>query len=219
MNKWPPARIMIVDDHPLVRRGLAELIAEEPGLTVCGDAEDAATAIQQVHSAKPDLVIVDLVLKGGHGIELIKQIRAHNANIKMLVSSMHDESLYAERALHAGASGYINKQETPDKVIEGIREVLVGNFFFSPRMTRQLLHRFVEGRPPAAQLPIQSLSDRELEVFELIGGGRSTREVAEHLTLSVKTVETYRENIKHKLDLKNGAELTQHAVQWVLERQ
>jgi DNA-binding NarL/FixJ family response regulator len=211
------SRVFIVDDHPLVRRGLSELINDEAGLEVIGDAEDADTALTRIKRKRPDLVVVDISLKSGHGIELIKQIHEHDESILMLVSSMHDESLYAERAVNAGASGYINKQEAPEKVIEAIHEILAGRVFLSQRMKDRLLHRMVETRSTRGRRGIELLSNRELEVLEQVSLGKTTRVIAEHLGLSTKTIETYRENIKVKLDLRNANELTRYAVQWAME--
>lgn len=212
------ARILIVDDHPVVRRGLAELVADEPDLEVCGEAADAPDALRMVDETNPDLIVVDISLKSGHGIDLIKRIKARNDTVKMLVSSMHDETLFAERALRAGAMGYINKEEASDRVIEAIRHVLRGQIYLSSRMTEGLLHGVVAGREAIDHSSLKRLSDRELEVFEMIGRGMTTRQIAETLRRSVKTVETYRENLKAKLGLKNSAELSRHAVQWALER-
>lgn len=209
-------RILLVDDHPIVRRGLRELVAQEPDLEVCGEAEDAAEALRQLEATRPDVVIVDLTLKAGHGLELIQQIHARDARIKILVSSMHDESLFAERTLRAGALGYINKQESPDKIIDAIRRVLCGEIYLSSRMASRLLHRIAVGEP-LEKHPIEKLTDRELEVFEMIGQGLSTKQIARKLGLSHKTIETHREKIKTKLNLKNSAELSRHATQWVLE--
>jgi len=210
-------RVLIVDDHPIVRRGLRELIADEPDLDVCGEAEDVDGALQLVDAARPDIVVVDLSLKSGHGLELIQQIKSRDDRIKMLVSSMHDESLFAERALRAGASGFISKQEAPDKIIEAVRQVLDGGVYLSSRMSNRLLSR-VSGGQSLDEDPIGGLSDRELEVFEMIGQGLSTKEIAGRLSLSQKTIETHREKIKAKLNLKHGSELGRRAVQWVLER-
>lgn len=211
------ARILIVDDHPLVRRGLRELMDHEPDLEICGEAADADDALQSVESLGPDLVVIDITLKSGHGIELIQKIKAGYRGVKMLVSSMHDESIYAERSLQAGAMGYISKQEDPDQVVEAVRQVLAGKVYLSPSMTEHILGRAVHGDLDLEKPLVESLSNRELEVFELIGKGQTTREISEVLRLSVKTIETYRENIKTKLGLKTGAELTRRAVQWVLE--
>jgi DNA-binding NarL/FixJ family response regulator len=210
-------RILIVDDHPIVRQGLTLLIANEPDLEVCGEAADSGEAVRQLTASRPDLIVVDISLHSGNGIELIKQIRSRDPNVKMLVSSMHDESLFAERALRAGAMGYINKAEATDKVVEAIRQVIRGKIYLSPRMTERMLCRAIGTEESLDHSPIDSLSDRELEVFELIGQGLTTRQIANKLHLSPKTVETYRENIKSKLNLANATELTRHAVQWTLE--
>jgi len=211
------ARVLIVDDHPLFRRGLRAMIEQEPGLQVCGEAADAGEALRQVSVHEPDLVIVDVSLRKGHGIELVKQIRARNKRVKMLMCSMHDDQLFAERALSAGALGYVNKGEAPETILGSIRAVLHGGVYLSGEVSRRLLTRGHSGAGAPACRPGDSLSDRELAVFELIGNGFTTRAVAEQLFLSVKTVETYREHIKAKLGLKNGAELARHAAQWVLE--
>jgi DNA-binding NarL/FixJ family response regulator len=210
------SRIMIVDDHALVRHGLGQLISGEPDLEVCAQAATMDEAMELL-STNPDLIVVDISLKEGSGIELIKQIKVKHPDVHMLVSSMHDESLFAERALHAGAKGYINKQESTDKVLDAIRHVLDGHIYLSPKMTDRLLHGVVEGQKIPETSSIEKLSDRELQVFELIGQGMSTRQIANQLHLSVKTIETHREHIKSKLNLKNGAELSRHAVRWVLE--
>ena len=209
-------RILIVDDHPIVRRGLRELVADETDLEICGEAEDVTQALQQIDATRPDVVIVDLTLKSGHGLELIQEIKARDGQIKMLVSSMHDESLFAERALRAGAAGYINKQESPEKIIDAMRCVLRDEIYLSSRMSNRLLHRISAGEL-LEKTPFESLSDRELEVFEMIGRGMTTKQIARQLDISHKTVETYRENIKSKLNLKNSSELSRHATQWVLE--
>jgi DNA-binding NarL/FixJ family response regulator len=211
------ARVLIVDDHPLFRRALRAIIEQEPGLQVCGEAADAGEALRQVSAHEPDLVIVDVSLKKGHGIELVRQIRARDKRVKMLMCSMHDDELFAERALHAGALGYVNKAEAPETILGGIRAVLLGGVYLSGAVSRRLLTRCDRAGGAAAGRPADCLSDRELAVFELIGHGLTTRAIAEQLYLSVKTVETYREHIKAKLGLKNGAELARHAAQWVLE--
>ncbi len=201
----------------MVREGLALRIASQPGLTVCGEASNVSQALEVLQEMHPDLVIIDISLKDGHGLDLIKQIRQLDENVKMLVSSMHDESLFAERVLRAGAMGYINKQEAPERVIDAIRQVLAGKMVFSSQITERMLHRAV-GRPlPSQKSPIESLTDRELEVFELIGRGLTTRKIANQLGLSVHTIETHREKIKSKLRLRNSAELGRQALQWVLE--
>jgi DNA-binding NarL/FixJ family response regulator len=212
------ARILIVDDHPVVRYGLTQLIQDEPDLAVCGEAADAGKALELVQTLKPDLVLIDISLKGAGGMELIKAIKTQNKWVKMLVHSMHDESLFAERALHAGALGYVNKEEAQDKIIEAIRQVLRGHIYLSGRMTERMMQRVMTGKGKIEESPISSLSDRELEVFELIGKGLSTREIADKLHLSVKTVETYRDHIKTKLGLDNNTELIRQAILWTFEQ-
>jgi DNA-binding NarL/FixJ family response regulator len=214
--KKPKFKILIVDDHPIVRRGLRELVADEPDLEVCGEAEDVTEALQQAKALSPDAVVIDLSLKGGHGLELIQEIKAHDGRIKMLVSTVHDESLFAERVLRAGAMGYISKQESPDKIIDALRQVLRGEIYLSPRMANRLLRRLANGQS-LETTPVDSLSDRELQVFEMIGQGLATKQIARKLDLSHKTIEAHREKIKSKLNLKTGAELSRHATQWVLE--
>ncbi len=211
-------RILIVDDHPLVRTGFAQLISDEPDLEVCGEAADEAEALQLVAATRPDLVIVDLSLAGGSGINLIERIRAHHDDVSMLVASMHDESLFAERVLAAGALGYLNKQEAPDNIIKAIRRVLDGKVYLSDELTERLLDGLTGTTMVPGQSPIQRLSNRELEVFELIGRGMTTGKIADHLRLSIKTIETHRENIKKKLQLASGQELTRHAIHWLMER-
>jgi len=209
-------RILVVDDHPIVCRGLRQLFGDESDLEFVGEAEDVATALKQLQAVDPDLVIVDLSLKNSHGLELIPQIKARNGRVKMLVSSMHDESLFAERVLRAGASGYISKQESPSELIQAIRRVLRGEIYLSSRMSNRLLGRIVGGETLEND-PISGLSNRELQVFEMIGQGLRTKQIAQQLDLSPKTIEAHRENIKTKLNLKSGAELSRHATQWVLE--
>ena len=211
-------RILIVDDHPLVRQGLDLLIREQPGWEVCGHAENMMEAIRMVNDVQPNLVLVDVSLKDGSGIELIKDVKARTPEIRMLVLSNHDEALYAERALRAGASGYVNKLEAGDRLVEAIRDVLGGRIALSSNMTERMLARAIGGVEEQVGTPMDALSDRELEVFELIGSGLTTRQIASKLFLSPKTVETYRENIKAKLGLDNSTQLVRHAVRWVLER-
>jgi len=211
-------RVLIVDDHPLVRTGFVQLISDEPDLEVCGEAADESEAMEIVASARPDLVIIDLSLAGGSGINLIERIKAHHHDVVMLVASMHDESLFAERVLAAGALGYINKQEAPSKIIRAIHRVLDGKVYVSDKLTERLLDGLT-GMPNApGQTPMQRLSNRELEVFELIGRGMTTGKIADHLKLSTKTIETHRENIKKKLGLASGQELTRRAMHWLMER-
>ena len=211
-NKY---RVLLVDDHPILRKGLAELINQEPDLLVCGEAEEAPKAFEAVGVLNPDVAVVDISLKGGNGLELIKNIKIDNAELPILVLSMHDEGLYAERALRAGAKGYIMKQEATENMLLAIRRVLKGEIYVSEKMGAKMLHQLVAGRPDTGSSPLDRLSDRELEVFQLIGQGLGTRQIAEELHLSVKTIESYREHIKDKMKLKNATELVQHAVQWV----
>jgi len=212
-----PARILIIDDHPIVRRGLAGLINEADDLTVCGEADSLTQGLTQLRELKPSLALVDLSLGDGHGLELIKQARAEGLTTRLLVVSMMDESLYADRVLRAGAEGYLRKEEATDNIVTAIREVLIGKVYLSATATARVLNQ-VATKDGVEKTPIETLSDRELEVFELLGSGLSSREIAERLELSVKTVETYREKIKAKLSLKNGTELTRHAIHFVMER-
>lgn len=208
-------RIFIVDDHPIVRKGLTQLINQEPDLTVCGEAENAEAALELLKKVKPDLAIVDISLRGIDGIELTKLIKVRFENIPVLVVSMHDESLFAERALRAGARGYIMKQEAIEKMMEAIHKVLRGELYVSDRVSANIVKRFVDGKAEGVSSPEELLSDREMEVFQLIGQGFGTRQIADQLHVSVKTVETYRANIKVKLNLKNATELMKHAVHWI----
>ena len=208
-------RVFVVDDHPIVRQGLSQLINQEPDLNVCGEAEDCRGALDRLAAAKPDIVIVDVSLNGPDGIELLKTIRSRDAKLPVLMLSMHDESLYAERALRAGANGYIMKQEATDKVLVAIRQILNGEVYISDRMAQKMVHQFIGRSGVARHSTVEDLTDRELEVFRLIGQGHGTRQIAEELHLSVKTVESYYAHIKEKLSLKNARELVQRAVQWV----
>jgi len=211
-----PKSILIVDDHPLVRKGLATLIGQEADLRVIGEASEMSEAVRMAGELLPDLMVIDISLKTGNGLELVKQISARHSDIKMLVCSMHDESLFAERCLRAGAGGYLNKEAASDQVVNAIRTVFSGKTYVSHQLAERLLNRIVAGGGNE-QSPIETLTDRELEVFGLIGQGLTTRQIAERLHLSYKTIESYRENLKAKLSLKNAAELNRHAVQWVLE--
>jgi len=211
------ARVLIVDDHPVVREGLGIRIARQPDLEVCGEASTVAEALAQLDATDPDVAIVDLSLGEGDGLDLIRRIRRRAARVCMLVWSIHPDTLYAERALHAGAMGYINKQEATGRIIEAIRCVLSGHVYLSGSMTDRLLRRKVGGGTSPGTSAVESLTDRELEVFRLIGGGRTTAEVAGRMNRSVHTVETYRQRIKAKLGLRTSAELARAATQWVLE--
>ena len=209
------SRILLVDDHPIVRQGLAELINHEKDLFVCGTAETFHEALDKIPVLNPDLVLADISLKGGNdGIELLKNIKSRFPETLVLMLSMHDETLYALRALRAGAAGYIMKQEATEKVLIAIRRVLKGDLYLSQTMEKKLMHQLVGGRAVEKTSSIDALSDRELQVFSLVGQGRSTRQIAEELHLSVKTVETHRAHIKEKLHLESATELVQHAVQW-----
>jgi DNA-binding NarL/FixJ family response regulator len=207
-------KIFIVDDHPIVRQGLTQLINQEPDLVTCGEAEDAPSALRAIERLIPDLVIVDVSLKGRSGIELIKEIKLLGLGMPVVVLSMHRESLYAERALRAGAKGYIMKQEASEKVIEAIRKVVAGKIYLSENMSDMLLDRAFSSPSELKGEPIDVLSDRELEIFYLIGYGFKTKKIADKLNLSAKTVETYRGRIKEKLKLKDSEELLQSAIQW-----
>ncbi|MEX0774342.1 MAG: response regulator transcription factor [Phycisphaeraceae bacterium] len=211
-------RVLLVDDHPIVRKGMAQLIEAEGNLEICGETGDAAEAISMIAKLKPDLAVIDVSLSGNDGIDLIKQIKARGDEVKVLVASMFDETLYAERALHAGAAGYINKNEAATKIVEAIQQVLRGKVYLSDKMTDRLLTRVAHGEEDINRSPINSLSDRELEVFRLIGDGLTTRQIAEKLHLSTKTIETYRDHIKAKLNLKHNTELIRRAVQWTLSQ-
>jgi DNA-binding NarL/FixJ family response regulator len=216
-NRMKRYKVLLVDDHPLVRRGVADVIAHESDLEICGEAADVAEAMLALERVRPDVVVIDLSLRSGHGIDLIEKIKVHDPRIKTLVSSMHDETLFAERVLQAGAMGYITKQEPPEALVRAIRQVLRGELYLSPRMTSRILHR-VTGSPPQQESPIESLSNREIEVYEMIGQGLTIQQIAARLHLSPKTIETHREKIKQKLNLKSSTELNRRAVQWVLER-
>ncbi len=207
--------ILIVDDHPIFRHGLAQLINQVNDLEVCGEAEDYHGALKCVESLDPDLVIVDITLKNMSGIDLIKDLHRRYRTLPMLVISMHEESLYAERSLRAGARGYIMKQEASESVIDAIRQVLQGRIYASRDVTDSLLTRFVDGQHTAMESPVHALTDRELEVFRLIGEGLGLSEIADRLNLSVKTIGTYRERIKEKLGIKNATGLLRNAIKWV----
>jgi DNA-binding NarL/FixJ family response regulator len=205
--------VFIVDDHPLLRQGLALMINRELDLTVCGEAEEAHTAMKEIAAKKPDILIADISLNGPDGLDLLKNVRGSYPNLPVLILSMHDESIYAERALRARANGYIMKQEATEKVLVAVRRILGGDIYLSDRMANKLLHQYISGASADMNSRLSALSDRELEVFRLIGEGRSTRQIAEKLHLSIKTVETYQAHIKDKLSLHSGRELVQHAIQ------
>ena len=210
-------KILIVDDHPLVRAGLAQLIGDCPDLEVCAEAADMAEALTQIDSTNPDLAIIDLSLAGGSGLDLIEHIKSRNRNILMLVASMHDEMLYAERVLAAGARGYINKQEAQESIIRAIRQVLGGKVYLSEAMTERMLSGMVDAGPEKRD--IDSLSNRELQVFELIGQGVPSGQIASQLNLSIKTIETHQAHIKRKLGLGSAHELNQRAIRWTMDQE
>ncbi|MBB5342385.1 response regulator [Tunturibacter empetritectus] len=209
--------VFVVDDHPLLRQGLALLINQQRDLEVCGEAEEAQAAMQAISQKRPDIMIVDISLNGPDGLDLLKNIRASYPDLPILILSMHDEAIYAERALRARANGYIMKQEATEKVLIAVRRILGGEVYLSDRMANKMLQQYIGGSPAALHSRISTLSDRELEVFCLIGEGRGTREIAEELHLSVKTVETYQAHLKEKLRLHSGRELIQHAIQWKID--
>jgi DNA-binding NarL/FixJ family response regulator len=209
------ARIFLVDDHPLVREWLSQLIQREDDLAVCGEAEDTQEALSKIEETKPDIVVADISLKNTHGLELVKDLQARLPSLPVLVLSMHDESLYAERVLRAGAKGYITKQEATKKILQAVRQVLSGQIYISEKMASRMVHKMVLGRTDNQKSPIERLTDRELEVFQLIGRGQGTRRIATDLHLGVKTVESYRARIKEKLKLEDGTQLLQQAIQWV----
>ena len=212
-----PCRVIIVDDHPIVRRGLGQLIERENDIELVAEAASPDAALDLVEEHKPDVVVADLAFEGLDGIELIKDLKARYPQVAVLVLSMHDESFYAQRVLKAGAMGYLMKQEGVEQVITGIRSVHQGRVYLSNRMSQLLLSRMTGGPSRTPGFGVESLTDRELEVLRLIGQGRSTRQIAEQLHLSIKTIETHRENIKQKLQLENASQLVQYAVRFALE--
>jgi len=215
-NRATVSRILIVDDHPMVREGLTLRISTQPDLKVCGEAATEAEALALVCELNPDLVLIDISLKSGNGIELVKQIKSRYPDVRMLVISGFQESLYAERALRAGALGYLNKQESNDKILNAIRTVLGGHPYVSDEMAQKLLHQALSG-VPTQEDRIQHLTDRELQIFRMIGEGLTTGAIADRLFLSTHTIDTHRENMKRKLRLKNAGELNCSAVKWVIE--
>ena len=214
-NRRGKRTVLIVDDHPIVRQGLAQLINQEHDLVVCGQAEDAHEAIRAVRENEPDMVIVDISLKDTSGVELIKDLQVQHPELPILTLSMHDEAVYGERALRAGARGYIMKQEAIEKVVTAIRRVLAGEVYVSDGMAAKMVSKLVGGASKRTGSLVERLSDRELEVFRMLGEGYNTRETAEKLHLSVKTIETYRAHIKDKLALQDASELLRAAIQWV----
>lgn len=215
VTKPAKIKVLLVDDHPTMREGLMRVIEREADMTVCGEAESIQRALEVVETSKPDIAIVDISLAGQNGLELIKDIKIRHPQLPVLVHSMHDESVYAERALRAGAKGYISKNEPPHKLLQAIRDVLKGEIFLSAAMTRQILHTVGADRADRKTSPFRELSDREFEVFELTGQGLGTKEIAGTLHLSEKTVQAHRDHIRQKLNLPDGRSLTGFAIRWV----
>jgi DNA-binding NarL/FixJ family response regulator len=210
-----PTQILLVDDHPVVRERLAEVFSREPDLLVCGEADSRHRALEAIADTAPDIVLLDLTLKQSDGLELIKDIRARWPSLKILVVSMHDEAVYAERAIRAGARGYINKQEATRRILVAVRQVIAGQTYLSDSVAGQVVGRVAVPPNAAAVAPSDVLSDRELQVFRAIGQGLTTRQIAAELHLSLKTVETYRGRIREKLNLPTSAEVLQKAIAWV----
>jgi len=210
--------VLLVEDHPLFRAMLAQLIKTDLGLTVCGETDNIRDALAMIEKCRPDAAIVDLTLNGSSGLELIKDLKARKIRLPVLVLSMHDEHLYAERALRAGARGYISKQEVAGKVVEAVRKVVAGGMYFSEQVTGSILERVGQADKAVEPTGVDLLSDREIEVFQLVGRGLNSRQIAERINLGASTVDSYRERIKEKLGIKNAAELYQRAAQWVLEQ-
>ena len=211
-------RVLLAEDHPIVRYGLRRLLEREPDLEVCCEAGDVPSVLKGIEEARPDMVILDVSLHGHSGVELMKDIKARRPGLPVLLLSMHDEGMYAERALRAGAKGYIMKDQTPEEVLAAIRKVLRGGIYLSEKMAGRMVQQAVSGIRLQAASPVERLSDREIEVFEFIGRGTSTREIAEALHLSVKTVETHKAHIKEKMGLAHTQELLLHGIQWLHER-
>ena len=209
------SRVFIVDDHAMFREGLCQLIENDPALTVCGDAADAQMAIEGIRRSNPDVVLVDITLADSSGLELVKHIRSEQGDLPVLVVSMHDESLYAERALRAGAMGYVMKNEPAKTVMAAIHSVLRGEMYLSRKMSSSVISKFMRGETEQPMSPLEILSDRELEVFRMLGQGKGTRQIAQDLELSIPTIQSFRNRIKEKLHLKTAPELVLHAINWV----
>ncbi|MGH7869082.1 MAG: response regulator transcription factor [Candidatus Dormibacteraceae bacterium] len=207
-------KILVIDDHPIVRSGLTQLINREPDLAVCGDCEEMHAALSLIDDLKPDVLIVDISLNGPDGLDLLKTIRSKDPSLPVLILSMHDETIYAERALRAGANGYIMKQEATEKMLIALRRILKHEIYVSDRVASKMLQRLVRGGP--SRSPVDGLSDRELEVLRLIGEGQGTRQIADSLHLSVKTIESYQAHLKERLGLKGSRELVQYAIEWAM---
>lgn len=210
-----PHRLLIVDDHPVFRHGIGQLLSKLPDITVCGEAENAATALDAMRRLEPEVAMIDVSMPGTNGIELIKLMLAEHPRLLILVVSMHDESLYALRALRAGAKGYVMKQQAMDCFVEALRKVISGGIYVSPQFSERLVFKAIQGSDTDLGSPVDKLSDRELEVLQLFGRGKSTREIAERLHLSVKTIETHRAHIKEKLGFKDAEALVKFATEWI----
>ena len=208
-------QILVVDDHPMMRTGLAQIVNAQPGLEVFGEAGSPAEALEKLSPKLPDLIMADLTMKGGSGFEFIREVQARHPELPVLVVSMHDENVYAERALRAGARGYIMKEESPDQLITAILRVLEGGIYLSENMSTLLLRSFTNAKSRSAKSPLQCLTDREFEIYQIIGRGKTTEEIAALLRISPQTVDVHRAQIKDKLNLKSGTALVHHAVQWV----
>lgn len=211
----PTSRLLIVDDHPVFRHGIAQLITQTPGFAICGEAPDAGSALQMMRECNPDVALLDISLPGTNGIELIKLMLAERPRLVILVVSMHDESLYALRALRAGAKGYVMKQQALDCIMDALSKVIGGGIYVSPEFSERLVFKAIHGNDCDLGSPVDTLSDRELEVLQLYGHGKSTREIAEQLHLSIKTIETHRAHIKDKLGFKEADEMIRFSVEWV----
>ncbi|MGA1790224.1 MAG: response regulator [bacterium] len=207
-------KVLVVDDHPIVRFGLINFINDDKDFCVCGEADNAHNALQAIQESVPDVAIIDIRLKGQSGIELIKNIKVRYPDLPVIALSMYDESIYAERLLCAGAKGYIMKHEGCEKVIEGLHQVLDGGIYVSDKIRSKIMNKYIEKKNRMYESPLDVLSDRELEVFRLIGLGYGTRQIAKELFLGIKTIETYRAHIKSKLQLKNSSELVRYAIRW-----
>lgn len=207
-------RVLLVEDHPVTRQGFKALINQQLNLEVCGETDTAAEALDLANRLRPDLAIVDVSLKNASGLDLARDLKTQNPNLLLLVVSMHDEAMFAERALRAGAMGYVMKREAGDKITTAIQHLLRGELYLSAKMKERVLHRFVNKRGEGMVFAMDTLSNREMEVFQLIGNGYSTRQIAEKLNLSSKTIDSYREHLKLKLGLETGTDLMHHAIQW-----
>jgi len=207
-------KVFLVDDHPLVREGLTSLINQQPNFVVCGEAEDIPTALRNIAATEPDVAIVDLSLKGVSGLELIKSLKNGSPRVRVIVLSMHDEKLYAERAIRAGARGYVMKRETTKEIVDAIKQVFQGKLYVSEQMASLFSEKFVGMHNPTGNSPVELLSDREFEVFSSLGQGLSTRQIAETLNVSIKTVQAYCARIKQKLKLSSATELLHEAIRW-----